>query len=118
MKMFNVLCGLLLSAVVSLPIYVQAATETKESSIEQLVSELAEKPEHHKALAQYYKEKSDEAKKELDQHQAMKKAYFGSSKMPGTVNAMQSHCEQLIKSDELAIKAYNAMAAEHEKAAK
>lgn len=111
MKIRNVLSSLLLGAVISMPVYVYA--DSKDDAIVKLVSDFADKPEQHQALANYYKEKSADAKKDLEVHRSMKKGFTSNSKFTGAYGNMQSMCDELIKSDEAAIKAYDTMAAEH-----
>jgi len=116
MKIRNVLSSLLLAAVISMPVYVHA--HTKDDAVVKLVSDFADKPEQHQALATYYKEKSAEAKKDLETHRGMKKGFTSNSKFSGAYGNMQSMCDELIIADESAIKAYDTMAVEHEKMAK
>lgn len=111
MKIRNIASSLLLGAVFSLPIYVHA--DSKDDAIVKLVSDFADKPEQHQALASYYKEKAADAKKDLEVHRSMKKGFTTNSKFAGAYGGMQSMCDELIKSDEAAIKAYDAMASEH-----
>jgi len=95
-----------------------ALAQEQVPAIDKLVSELAEKPEQHAAVAKYYREKAAEAKKELERHQAMRKAYSTTSfnpKNPGNSNtSMLAHCDRLIKAYESEVQAYEQMAAEHE----
>lgn len=116
MKIRNVLSSLLLGAVISMPVYVHA--DSNDEQILKLMSEFADKPEQHQALAKYYKEESESAKKKLETHRKMSKNYIGYSKIPSAPNSMKTHCEELIKAYEAAIKEYNALAAEHEASAK
>lgn len=114
MKKIAVLSALTLSiSLLALPATVMAA-DASATPIEKLVSELAEKPEHHQAVAQYYKDKADAKQKELEQHQKMRKSYFGSGKNQQATDSMLKHCDNLVKLDESLVKEYKAMAAEHE----
>ena len=116
MKIVKIVTSLLLSIALSLPMIVQAGSQ--DDDIVKLVSELADKPEQHQAIAKYYKERAAEAKAEADHHRAMKKAYIGNSKAPGANASMNAMCDDLISSAEAEAKTYSALASEHEKMSK
>lgn len=116
MKRLNVVSALLLTAIISLPVFVVA--EPLETPIEKLISELAEKPEHHQAIAAYYHQKAEEAKKALAEHRAMKPSYKSFSKDKTLTTAMTTHCDRLISASEVMVKEYESLAKEHEDAAK
>jgi ribosomal protein L9 len=114
MKKVAVLSAFALSvSLFTLPAAVMAA-DAVATPIEKLVSELAQQPEQHQAVAQYYNDKADAAQKELEQHQKMRKAYFGSGKNQQATDSMRKHCDSLVKLNESMVKEYKAMAAEHE----
>lgn len=97
---------------------ITVVAETEVQPIEKLVSELAEKPEQHAAVAKYYQEKAEEAKKEAAHHREMKKGYYTfNPKSPGAASSMQAHCDKLISAYETQVKEYEQLAAEHEKLA-
>ncbi len=74
MKTSSVLSALVLSAALTFPVLVVAA-EPNPTPIEKLISEMADKPDQHHAIAQYYKDKIVAAKKDLAEHTNMRKAY-------------------------------------------
>ena len=57
MKFNSVIRSVVLGVLVSLPVTVMA--ETDHMAIEKMVSEMAEKPQHHQAIADYYKGKAE-----------------------------------------------------------
>jgi hypothetical protein len=112
MKIRNVLSSLLLGAVISMPVYVHA--ESNDDAILKVLTDFADTPAQHESLAKYYKEQSDTAKKNLALHKQMKARYVSYSKMQMRPSSMTTHCDELIKLDEAAIKEYDALAAEHQ----
>ena len=116
MKKINYIPALLFSALISLPVNV--AADTSNQPIEKLISELADKPEQHAAIAKYYKEKAEEAKKAVERHKTMKSSYVSfNNRHPSGFGSMKSHCDKLIKAYETEAEEYEQMAAEHEKLA-
>lgn len=115
MKKLSVLSAFIVSAsLLASPVMVMAADAT-QTPIEKLISEMADKPEQHQAISQYYKDKAETAKKELAQHQQMRKAYLvGYGKNQFASDSMRKHCDNLVKLDEALIKEYEAMATEHD----
>lgn len=114
MKKLAVLSAFVLSAsLFALPSMVVAADAT-ETPIEKLVSELADKPEQHQAIAQYYNDRAAAAQKDLEHHQKMRKAYLGTGKNQHANDSMRKHCDSLVKLNESLVKEYKAMALEHE----
>ncbi len=85
--------------------------------IDKLVSELAEKPSQHAAVAKYYREKATEAKNEAENHRKLKQIYSSGRLHQQNSNWMASHCENLINAFETEAKEYEQMASEHEKLA-
>ncbi len=115
MRKLSVLSAFILSASLLASPAVVLAADAGATPIEKLVSELAEKPEHHQAIAQYYKDKAEAAKKELAQHQQMRKSYMvGYGKNQFASDGMRKHCDNLVKLHESLVKEYEAMAAEHD----
>jgi len=93
--------------------------EMDHATLERLVGELADKPEHHKAIAEYYRSRAEDTQKEIELHKKMKNSYVSfNPKNPGNPQAMKAHCEKVISAQEAALKEYEQMAQEHEKAAK
>lgn len=116
MKLLNVMQALFLTVIISLPVFVVA--EPLETPIEKLISELAEKPEHHQAIAAYYHQKAEAAKKELAEHRAMRPSYKAFSKDKALTMSMTAHCDRLISASEAIVKEYESLAKEHEEAVK
>ncbi len=116
MKIRNVVSSLLLGAVISMPVYVHA--ESKDDAVLKVLTDFADTPAQHASLAQYYKEQSDTAKKNLALHQQMKTRYVSYSKMTMMPSTMTTHCDELIKLDEATIKEYDKLAGEHQAATK
>ncbi len=117
MKRFNLVSTVLMTTMLTLPAITLA--EVNQEPIERLIEELADKPEHHKAIVQYYRDKAAEARKEMEHHRKMKNSYVSfNPKNPGNPVAMQAHCEKLASTYEAAAKEYEMLAAEHEKMAK
>lgn len=117
MKQFKLIPALMMTMMLSIPTITLAEEEIRP--IERLIEELAEKPEHHKAIAQYYRDQAIQARKEMEHHQKMKNSYVSfNPKNPGNPVAMQAHCDKLISTYEAAAKEYEMLAAEHEKMAK
>jgi hypothetical protein len=91
------------------------AVEDSSAPIEKLISEMADNPAHHQALASYYKDKVAQAKSELATHKKMRKAYaVGPEKSQNATAGMRKHCDSLIKNTESSIEAYEALVTEHE----
>lgn len=114
MKKSSVFSAFILSTALLMPAFAIAA-ETHSTPIEKLISEIADKPEQHQAIANYYKDKIIEEKKDLAKHIKMRKAYqVGHVKNQAGMAGMRKHCDKLISNTESNIKAYEALAAEHE----
>jgi hypothetical protein len=84
--------------------------------IESLVIKMASTPEQHRALADYYREKAADARKEAANHKAMAASYAG-GKLAHRAQ-MQEHCNKIIASNEALAKEYDALAAMHDADAK
>ncbi len=118
MNAIGILRGVILGASLSLASSALYA-EMDHATLERLVGELADKPEHHKAIAEYYRSRAEDTKKEIELHKKMKNSYVSfNPKNPGNPTAMKAHCEKLVSTYETALKEYEQMAQEHEKAAK
>ncbi len=114
MKKISYILALIFSALIFLPVTVVA--DTNNQPIEKLISELADKPEQHAAVAKYYNEKAEEAKKSVERHKAIKSSYvLFNNKNPSGFASMISHCDKLINAYETEAEEYEQMAAEHEK---
>jgi len=115
MKILKASWIILLGAVLamSLPVYAQP----EEEPIIKLLHEMAEKPEHHLAIAAYYRTLASEAREEVEKHEAMKNTYRHGHeriKRPGAGQAMSRHCERLIQLHQSAAEEYEALAVLHE----
>jgi hypothetical protein len=80
--------------------------------LEELVVKMAATPEHHRALAEYYRGKAEAARKEGARHRAMGKAYGGTKVRERAM--MQTHCDQIASSQEALAKQYEELAQLHE----
>jgi hypothetical protein len=88
----------------------------EEDAIVDVLIESASTPAQHQALANYYKAKAADAKKEAADHRAMAKSY-GSQK--ATLAAAQAeHCNKLASLSDGQAAEYDQLAAAHEAAAK
>lgn len=106
-----ILLGAILA--MSIPVYAQP----EEAPIVKLLNEMTEKPEHHLAIAVYYRTLASEARTEVEKHEAMKNTYRHSHakmKGPGAGQSMSRHCERLIQLHQSAAEEYEALAALHE----
>lgn len=114
MKKLSIISAFVFSAVLVLPMF-SVAAENVSTPIEKLISEIADKPDQHQAIANYYKEKIAEANQELVMHTKMRKAYeVGYVKSQDAMVSMRKHCDKLISNAEANIKVYEALVAEHE----
>lgn len=106
--------ALLLGALMLAPGF--AGAQEEESSLEQLVVEIANTKAEHQALAKYYTEKSAEARKLASRHKSMGHAYLGGKGM--NKQAFVNHCKRISEQQEAIAKEYAAMAKMHEEEAK
>lgn len=84
-------------------------------SLELFVIESAETPAQHTALANYYRASAAEARAEEARHNQMGKAYG-----PGRFSEkqrMKAHCDEIARNFAASAKAFDEMAAAHDKAA-
>jgi hypothetical protein len=87
-----------------------------EEDVVVVLIESASTPAQHQALANYYKGKAAEAKKEAANHRAMAKTYGGQK---ATISAAQmDHCNKLASLSDSQAAEYDQLAAAHEAAAK
>lgn len=99
----------------------QAQPYVTEEPIMELLSGMADKPEDHKAIANYYRNLASEAMAEASLHEKMKEKYrHNHDLMKGRSfgKTTQRHCNRIIKLQESVVKEYNALAELHEKLAK
>lgn len=94
-----------------------ALSESVTTPLEKLVSELAEKPEQHAAIANYYKDKAAKAREEAAEHKKMASTRVGHSKSPLTQQNWENHCKKLSSTLEEAAKEYDELAKLHSESA-
>ncbi|WP_018416564.1 hypothetical protein [Teredinibacter turnerae] len=99
--------------IITTPVFAEPA----ESPIVQLITQMADTPADHKALAEYYRAKAESAREEIALHKSMKLSYSrrGNTKSKGVDfnSSMQKHCESLIASFETAASDYESLAKLH-----
>ncbi len=116
MKTLNVTRIILLSAVLAIasPAYAQS----EEAPIVKLHNEMMQKPEHHLAIAVYFRTLADEARANVETHKAMGKTYqHNHSKFKSGVAAGESytkHCDRLIQLFQSTAEEYEALAKLHD----
>lgn len=93
-------------------------SETAETSLEKLVSELADKPEQHDKVGQYYAEKAAKAREEAAEHKRMASMPIGHSKDGLRQLNWENHCKKLSTSLEEVAKEYDELARLHSESAK
>jgi len=107
--------GILLCStfIISTPVF----AEPPESSIVQLITQMADSPADHKALSEYYQAKADGAREEIALHKSMQISYGRraniKSKGVDFNSSMQKHCASLIASFETAASDYESLAKLH-----
>lgn len=100
--------------VVAVPVHAQSA----EEPIVKLLNEMSEKPEHHRAIAVYYRTLAGEALTEVAKHEAMRKAYRHDHQRFKTGvparRSMTRHCDRLIELHREAATEYEELAKLHD----
>lgn|GEM_PF-762145 len=98
----------------------QAQTQPAEEPIMELLDSMADKPEDHKAIADYYRKKAGEAREEASLHEKMKDKYRPHAQMKGMAagKSTQKQSERVIKLQQSVAEEYDALAELHEKSAK
>lgn len=107
--------------VISFQTQAQAQTQPAEEPIMELLNSMADKPEDHKAIADYYQKKADKAREEASLHEKMKGQYqHNHAQMKGTAagNLTKKHCERVIKLQNSLAEEYDALAELHKNSAK
>ena len=106
---------LLMGAILAASFHINAQPE--DAPIIELINSMADKPENHLAIANYYKQMAEEARAEAAMHEAMKTAYSHDhgfemkGQPPGKIT--EAHCNRLIKLAEETAAEYEALAALH-----
>jgi hypothetical protein len=85
--------------------------------LEELVSRMADTPEEHQAVADYFRGKAQEALKEAETHARMGVNYAGGSKVRDR-DEMKKHCDAIAKAQTSIAEEYQALARLHEAEAK
>ena len=93
-----------------------AGAQEAESSLEEVVVEMADTKAEHQALAKYYTEKAADARKLASRHQHMARSYLGGKGM--NKQPMGNHCKRIAEQQEVIAKEYEALAKLHEEQAK
>lgn len=88
----------------------------QEHGLEQVLVESASTPAQHEALAKHYRRRAEASKADAASHRAMAKSYSGTK--AATAKAMSDHCTKLASLSDDEAAQYEALAAEHEAAAK
>jgi hypothetical protein len=119
MKMLKLPFMFLLVSLMSLPVHASSDV----TLVEIVVGQLAEKAEHHQAIASYYREKAKAARSESEAHKKMAETYRHShvrqkKGMMARDNKMGDHCDTIVKAYESIAQQYDALAQLHEDQAK
>lgn len=95
-----------------------AAAWTAEgtTSLEELVSKMADTPEEHQAVAEYFRGKAQSAMAEVEIHQRMGRSYGGGK--ASAAAQMKVHCDRIAEAQALLAKEYEELARLHEAEAK
>lgn len=112
---------LIMTAAFVVSFQTQAQTQPTEAPIMELLNSMADKPEDHTAIADYYRKKAGKAREEASLHEKMKEKYHHShAQMKGMAagKSTQKHCERVIKLQQSVAEEYDALAELHEKSAK
>ena len=86
-----------------------------DAGLEELIPQMATTPEHHKAVASYYRSEAAAASAEADRHRHMGKTYSQGNYT--RKKEMQEHCERLSATYDGLAKQYQDLAVEHEQMA-
>ena len=87
-----------------LAIAIPATAQPDHTAVLKLVEEIAEAPEHHEAIAEYYQSMADNAKSEAEKHEKMQNAY------------KHSHAKMKVELNQSLAKEYEALAELHKNA--
>jgi hypothetical protein len=80
--------------------------------LETLVVQMASKPEHHAAIADYYRGKAETARKQAQRHRSMASAYREAD--VGDREAIRAYCTGLATGYELLAREYDQLADLHD----
>lgn len=94
-----------------------SAADGKTTALEELVSRMADTPEEHQAVAEYFRGKAQAARTEAETHARMGVNYAGGSKLRDSME-MKKHCDAIAKAQTAIADEYEALAKLHEAEAK
>ncbi len=106
-----------LGLVVGLALLAAPHVAAETAPIEELVSRMADTPEEHQAVADYFRGKAKAALTEAETHARMGVNYVGGSKMRDG-QEMKKHCDAIVKAQTAIADEYEALAKLHEMEAK
>jgi hypothetical protein len=92
------------------------AYAAEAESVEALVVKLAQTPEQHRTVAEYYRQRAAGERQEAARHKAMAASYAGGKLAER--EQMRMHCDKLVAGHEALAKEYEALAAMHDAEAK
>lgn len=95
---------------------ISATAQPDHTSVLELVGEMADKPEHHQAIAEHYKSMAENARSEAEQHDKMRNSYKHShAKLKGqpASKSTDRHCKRLVELNQSLAKEYDALAELH-----
>jgi hypothetical protein len=117
--MTKMLCAAVVAAglvVVPLLAPAQGQGEGPATSLEELVSSMADTPEEHKAVADYFRDKAKRARAEEETHRRMGRNYAGGKVT--AIQKMKGHCDKIAESQATIAKEYEELARLHDEVAK
>ena len=106
-----------LALVVGLALAFSSPVAAETTSLEELVSRMADTPEEHQAVADYFRGKAKTARTEAETHARMGINYAGGSKVRDG-QEMKKHCDAIVKAQTAIADEYEALAKLHEMEAK
>ena len=86
------------------------------TSLEELVSAMADTADEHKAVASYFRDKAEDARAQGEKHRRMGNSY--ASGKPPEIQKMKEHCDRIADSQADIAKEYDELARLHDAAAK
>lgn len=95
---------------------IAAASAADPEPVEALVVKLAQTPEQHRTVADYYRQRAAAERQEAARHKAMAASYAGGKLVER--EQMRQHCDKLVAGHEALAKEYEALAAMHDAEAK
>jgi hypothetical protein len=109
--------ALLASVLLVAPVFAGADTESASGhDLETLLIESASTPRQHQALADHFRARAAEERKDAERHRQMGRAYTGGKL--GTAQTQSMHCQRIAESKEAMAAEYEKLAEVHEAEAK